>query len=143
LPWVQYLQAAARARERELGDFVDCLESGSVAAEDLANAYGYRFFGSIAHAIFTSHHELSRFAGVSHELARSEYAALDRDIIRLLGAECANRASARADAPAGKRSAIVGEKTEMELLNHMVAHPWARVTLRRMLSQAGRSVQAL
>ncbi|PYT04565.1 MAG: hypothetical protein DMF60_14930, partial [Acidobacteria bacterium] len=39
LPWVQYLQAAARARERELGDFVDCLESGSVAAEDLANAY--------------------------------------------------------------------------------------------------------
>ncbi|PYT04566.1 MAG: hypothetical protein DMF60_14935 [Acidobacteria bacterium] len=31
----------------------------------------------------------------------------------------------------------------MELLNHMVAHPQARVTLRRMLSQAGRSVQAL
>jgi transcription elongation GreA/GreB family factor/very-short-patch-repair endonuclease len=143
LPWVQYLQAAARARERGLGDFVDCLESGAVAADDLADAYGYRFFGSIAHALFTSHQELSRFAGVSHEKARSEYAALDRDIIRLRGAECANKAWAHADAPAGRRSAIVGEKTEMELLNHMVAHPRARVTVRRMLSQAGRAVQAL
>lgn len=143
LPWVQYLQAAARGRERGLGDFVDRLESNAVSAEDLANAYGYRFFGSIAHAIFTNHQVLSRFAGLSHEQVRLQYAALDRDIIRLRGAECANEAAASANAPAGRRSAIVSEKTEMELLNHIVAHPRARVTLRRMLLQAGRAVQAL
>src|SRR5262249_22321505 len=128
LPWVQYLQAAAVARGRGLGDYVDRLESGAVKPEDLASAYGYRFFRSIAHALFTSHQELSRFAGVSHEKARSEYAALDRDIIRLRGAECANKAWGHADAPAGRRSAIVGEKTEMELLNHIISHPRARVT---------------
>lgn len=143
LPWVQYLQAAGSAHDRGLGDFVDKLESGAVAAEGIANAYGYRFFGSIAHAIFSSHQELSRFAGVSHERTRSEYADLDREIVRLRGGECARNAANLSSPPVGQQSAIVGEKTEMSLVNHMVAHPRARVTLRRMLSQAGRAVQAL
>lgn len=143
LPWVQYLQAASAAIDRGLGDFVDRLESGAVSADGIANAYGYRFFGSIAHAIFSSHQELSRFAGVSYERARAEYAELDRNIIRLRGGECARKADNLSSPPAGQQSAIVGEKTEMALVNHMVAHPRARVTLRRMLSQAGRAVQAL
>jgi transcription elongation GreA/GreB family factor/very-short-patch-repair endonuclease len=143
LPWVQYLQAAAVAKDRGLGDFVQKLESGAVSADGVANAYGYRFFGSIAHAIFSSHRELSRFAGVSHERARSEYAELDRDIIRLRGGECARNAANLSSPPGGQQSPIVGDKTEMALVKHMMAHPRARVTLRRMLSQAGRAVQAL
>lgn len=143
LPWVQYLQTAATACDRGLGDFVDKLESGTVAPGAIADAYGYRFYGSIAHSIFANHQQLSRFAGISHERAREEYAELDRDIIRLRGAECARNAANLSSPPSGQQSAIVGEKTEMALLNHMVAHPRARVTLRRMLLQAGGAVQAL
>jgi len=143
LPWAQYLQATARTRERGLGDFVKLLEAKGMKPEQLVDAFGYRFFGSIAHAIFSTHSQLSRFAGATHEQARREYATIDREIIRLRGAECANKAASLSTPPTGKRSAIVGEKSEMELINHMVSHPRARVTLRRMLSQAGTSVQAL
>ena len=143
LPWAQYHQATARARERGVGDFVQLLETKRLVSEQLVDAFGYRFFGSIAHAIFAAHSQLSRFAGATHEQARKEYATLDREIIRLRGAECANKAASLSTPPAGRRSAIVGEKSEMELINHMVSHPRARVTLRRMLSQAGASVQAL
>jgi len=143
LPWVQYLQATARARERGLGDYVQLLETKAVGPAQLVSAFGYRFFGSIAHAIFTGHSELTRFAGATHEQVRSEYAKLDREIIALRGIECAHKAAGQSKPPAGGRSALVGEKTEMELINHMVSHPRARVTLRRMLSQAGSAVQAL
>ena len=143
LPWAQYLQATARARERGLGDFVQLLEKKNMVPAQLVDGFGYRFFGSIAHAIFAVHSELARFAGTTHEQLRREYAELDREIIRLRGAECAHQAASLSTPPAGKRSAIVGEKSEMELINHMVSHPRARVTLRRMLSQAGASLQAL
>ena len=67
--------------------------------------------------------ELSRFAGATHEQARKEYATLDREIIKLRGAECASKAASLSTPPAGRRSATVGEKSEMELINHMVSHP--------------------
>ncbi len=142
-PWVQYRQAAHQARERGLTAFVDALEQNAVSPGHLAAVYAYRFYASIAQDIFVMQPTLQRFAGATHDEVRREYRTLDRAVLELRGQECAHRASKARTPPAGQRSTIVGEKTELELIHHMVAHPRSRRTLRQMLSASGQAVQAL
>jgi len=143
LPWVQYVQSAARARSHGLGDFVDAMESERVVPDHVVAGFGYCFYASIAKALFVSHSELSQFAAHTHEQIRSEYGRLDREITALRGRECANKAASYCQPPAGLQGVRVGDKTQMELIRHMVAHPGTRVTLRRMMRSAGQAVLAL
>lgn len=143
LPWVQYRQAAHQARERGLTAFVDALEQSAVSPDHLAAVYAYRFYASIAQDIFVTQPTLQRFSGATHDEVRREYSTLDRAVLKLRGQDCAYRACQARTPPAGRRSAIVGERTELELIHHMVAHPQARVTLRQMLFASGQAMQAL
>ena len=143
LPWVQYVQSAARARSRGLGDFVDAMETARIVPQHLVAGFGYRFYASIAEALFRSHPQLSQFATYTHEQIRSEYGRLDRDVTSLRGKECANKAASYCHPPAGLQGVRVGDKTQMELIRYMIAHPATRVTLRRMMRNAGQAVLAL
>lgn len=143
LPWVQYVQSAARARARGLNEFVDALEGAIIAPEHIVPGFGYRFFASIADGLFLKHRDLAQFAGQSHEQIRAEYAKLDHEITALRGKECASKAEGHANPPAGNQGVRVGDKTQMELIRYMVAHPGTRVTLRRMITNAGGAVQEL
>ena len=142
LSWVQYLQAMARARERELGDFVSLLESGKVGPDHLPNAFGYRFYGSITLRLFRNYPALGQFAGATHETIRAEFASLDRDIIKLRGQECAHKAAEVAKPPLGTGGARVDDKTELSLLNYLLPQVRPRMSIRKMMRQAGRAIQA-
>jgi hypothetical protein len=143
LPWMQYVKAAKHARAQGAHDFLVALEQEMVESGNLVSAYGYRFFSSIARTLFNREPQLAQFAGASHEKTRATFAQLDREIIKLRGLECAKQAASAHTPPPGNRSVVVGDKTQMELVNHMISKPLARVTLRRMLQRAGRAVQAL
>jgi hypothetical protein len=143
LPWMQYIQVAKHAREQGAHHFLVALEQETVESGNLVSGYGYRFFSSIARTLFNKEPELAQFAGASHEKTRATFAQLDREIIKLRGFECARKAASGHTPPIGNRSTVVGEKTEMELINHMISKPLARVTLRRMLERSSKAVQAL
>lgn len=142
LSWVQYLQATARARERELGDFVSLLESGKVHPDQSPNAFGYRFYGSVMLRLFRAYPALGQFAGTTHETIRAEFASLDRDIIKLRGQECAHKAAQNAVPPMGTSGARVDDKTELSLLNYLLPQTRPRMSIRKMMRQAGRAIQA-
>lgn len=120
LSWVQYLDYAARARERGLGDFISLLESCGIGPDHLPNAFGYRFYGSITSHVFRDCRPLRQFSGAIHETIREEFAHLDRDIIKLRGRECANMAEQKGVPPQGMSGARLDDKTELSLLNYLL-----------------------
>ncbi|MFZ4437198.1 MAG: AAA domain-containing protein [Syntrophales bacterium] len=142
LPWVQYLQQTVRASERGLGEFVSLLESGKVAPEFLSNTFGYCFYSSITSRQFRSCPALGQFAGATHDTIRAEFASLDRDIIKLRGQECAHNAAQKCVPPQGKSGARVDDKTELSLLNYLFPQIRPRISIRKMMKQAGRAIQA-
>ncbi len=142
LPWVQYLQQTARARERGLGDFVSLLESGKIGPGFLPSAYGYCFYNSIISRLFRSYPVLGQFAGATHETIRAEFASLDRAIIKLRGQECAHNTTQKCVPPQGKSGTRVDDKTELSLLNYLFPQIRPRMSIRKMMRQAGRAIQA-
>ena len=142
LSWVQYLQQAARARERGLGDFISLLESSDIGPDHLPNAFGYRFYGSITSHVFRDCRPLRQFAGAIHETIREEFASLDRDIIKLRGQECANKAEQKGAPPQGTSGTRLDDKTELSLLNYLLPQARPRMSIRKMMRRAGRAIQA-
>ena len=142
LSWVQYLQQAARARERGLGDFISLLESSGIGPDYLPNAFGYRFYGSITSHVFRDCRPLRQFAGAIHETIREEFARLDRDIIKLRGQECANTAEQKGVPPQGTNGVRLDDRTELSLLNYLLPQTRPRMSIRKMMQRAGLAIQA-
>lgn len=143
LPWAQYVAARKRGYERGLQEFVCSVECKQLAPEQLANVFGYRFYSSIAHALFRRLPQLGQFAGNTHSSIRAEFAKLDKEIIEGRGVQVAASAAARANPPRGTAGARVDDRSEMVLLNQLMAQIRPRMPIRKILSRAGRSVQEL
>ena len=143
LPWVQYLQARADTETKDVGSLVRLMEAGNLQPENLANAFGYRFYASIAHSLFRTLPSMSRFSGIRHSNVRLEYAELDREVIRLRGRQVAYQARTQAHPPAGQAGTRVDERTDMVLLNLLMPQTRPRMPIRKILKNAGRAVQEL
>lgn len=143
LPWAQYLGARKTAVAAGLQAFVLGLENEAIPTDSLTQAFGYRFYASVAHGAFRSHASLRQFSGVRHSAVRHEYAALDKEIIQLRGRQIAHDCIRQSNPPSGTHSAKVDDKTEMKLLEHLIPQQRPRVTVRKMLKRAGKAIQEL
>ena len=143
LSWAQYAVARSRALELGLNRFVDALERNGLPPEQIANAFAYRFYASIAKTIFQSSDTFSQFSSDRHNATRREFAALDKKVVQLRGQHIANSCIGRAVTLPGTNSTRVNEKTEMRLLQHLFPQQQPRVPVRQILERAGRSIQEL
>jgi transcription elongation GreA/GreB family factor/very-short-patch-repair endonuclease len=143
LPWAQYAVARSRSLELGLNRFVDALERNGLPPDQIANAFAYRFYASIAKNIFQSSETFSQFSSDRHNAIRQEFAALDKKVVQLRGQHIANSCIGRAVTLPGTNSTRVNEKTEMRLLQHLFPQQQPRVPVRQILERAGRSIQEL
>jgi SpoU rRNA methylase family enzyme len=141
--WSQYVAQRKEAVKEALLPFVTLMEEGKLHSRSLPDAFAYRFYASIAELLFQSTPHLSRFNGVRHSTVRSEFAELDKQIIKLRGQQISIQCVSQAKPPAGFPAAKVGEKTEMELIKHLMSLTTPRTPVRQILRRAGRAVQAL
>jgi very-short-patch-repair endonuclease len=141
LDWVHYVHASRFAVERGLQDFVSLLEKEKVDRAQIPAVFGYRFFGTIAEALFDEHRRLGHFSALSHEAIRNEFRKLDHDIIQLRGKDVAAIASKLAAPPAGTSGARVADKSERLLLEYLIPQTRPRMPIRQMMKAAGRAIQ--
>ncbi len=109
----------------------------------MSDAYAYCTYSTITREAFRNIPQLGRFTGLKHNQIREEFKRLDKEIIALrgksIGYECARKASP----PPGRNGARVDDRTEMVLLNYLMPQQRPRMPVRKILSRAGGSVQAL
>ena len=143
LPWSQYLTRRKEAIELTLKEFVELLENGRIKPAELSNAYAYCTYSTITRDAFRNIPKLSNFTGLRHNQIRDEFKRIDREIISLRGKRIAYECSRNALPPTGRSGARVDDRTEMVLLHYLMPQQRPRMPLRKILTRAGVSIQAL
>ena len=126
-----------------LEGFVTRLESGAIPSNKLDHAFLYRFYSTAAQSAFEKSATLRQFSGRRHASVRKDFAALDKEIISLRGRQVAQECRSLSRPPAGNSGVRVDDKTEMELLKHLIPQQRPRVPVRQMLRRAGRAILEL
>ena len=143
IPWSLYLTRRKEASELTLNEFVELLEKKRIKPDELTDAYAYCTFSTITRDAFRNIPELGRFTGLKHNQIRDEFKRLDREIISLRGKAIAYECSRKASPPPGRSGALVDDRTEMVLLNYLMPQQRPRMPVRKILTRAGGSIQAL
>jgi very-short-patch-repair endonuclease len=143
IPWSLYLTRRKEASELTLNEFVELLEKKRIMPDELTDAYAYCTYSTITRDAFRNIPELGRFTGLKHNQIRDEFKRLDREIISLRGKSIAYECSRKASPPPGRSGARVDDRTEMVLLNYLMPQQRPRMPVRKILTRAGGSIQAL
>ncbi|OJV39988.1 MAG: hypothetical protein BGO25_09330 [Acidobacteriales bacterium 59-55] len=143
IPWTHYLARRTEARDCGLTEFMELLERKRLKSTELADAYAYCVYSTAIREAFRHIPQLGRFTGLQHNQIREEFKRLDKQIIGLRGKAIAYECG-RATVPLnGRNGARVDDKTEMVLLNYLMPQQRPRMTVRKMMMRAGKSIQAL
>lgn len=143
IPWSLYITRRKEASELTLNEFVELLEKKRIKPDELTDAYAYCTYSTITREAFRNIPELGRFTGLKHNQIRDEFKRLDREIISLRGKAIAYECSRKASPPPGRSGARVDDRTEMVLLNYLMPQQRPRMPVRKILTRAGGSIQAL
>lgn len=143
LPWSKYLTLRTQAREEGLDDFVSALESERLPSTALASAYELAVYQSIGRSVYQAFPELTRFNGSAHEKVRTDYRALDAEIVSLTGKDFGSQIESRTRIPEGQRGATVGDYTEMHLLRREINKQRRHIPIRQLIKRAGKALLEL
>ena len=143
VPWSLYLTRRKEANELTLSEFVELLEKKRIKPDELADAYAYCTYSTITREAFRNIPQLGRFTGLKHNQIRDEFKRLDKEIIALRGKAIAYECTRKASPPPGRNGARVDDRTEMVLLNYLMPQQRPRMPVRKILTRAGGSIQAL
>jgi len=143
IPWSLYLTRRKEANELTLSEFVELLERKRITPDELSDAYAYCTYSTITREAFRNIPQLGRFTGLKHNQIRDEFKRLDKEIIALRGKAIAYECTRKASPPPGRNGARVDDRTEMVLLNYLMPQQRPRMPVRKILSRAGGSIQAL
>ena len=143
IPWALYLTRRKEANELTLSEFVDLLERKRIKPDELSDAYAYCTYSTITREAFRNIPQLGRFTGLKHNQIRDEFKRLDKEIIALRGKAIAYECTRNASPPPGRNGARVDDRTEMVLLNYLMPQQRPRMPVRKILTRAGGSIQAL
>lgn len=143
IPWSLYLTRRKEACELTLNEFVELLEKKRIKPDELTDAYAYCTYSTITREAFRNIPELGRFTGLKHNKIRDEFKRLDREIISLRGKAIAYECTRKASPPIGRNGIRVDDRTEMALLNYLMPQQRPRMPVRKILTRASGSIQAL
>lgn len=143
LPWSKYLSLRQQCRQEGLADFVSALESVRMPAPALASAFELAAYQSIGRSVYQTFPELSRFNGSAHEKTRSDYRALDAEIVSVTGRDFASQIERRTRVPEGQRGSTVGDYSDMHLLRREINKQRRHIPIRQLVKRAGRALQEL
>jgi len=143
IPWSLYQTRRKEAFELTLAEFVDLLERKRVKPDELPDAYAYCTYSTITREAFRAIPQLGRFTGLKHNQIRDEFKRLDKEIIALRGKAIAYECARKASPPPGRNGARVDDRTEMVLLNYLMPQQRPRMPVRKILTRAGQSIQAI
>lgn len=143
IPWSLYVHHRADCVAAGLDAFVLAMEGNELPPSLLADAFSYRFYASIAESLFRRIPALQNFSGPIHTNTRQEFSDIDRDLVSLRGKQISHQSRRMARTEPGRNGTRVADKTEMNLIQHLLPQSRPRIALRDMLNRSGKSIRQL
>ena len=143
LPWSKYLGERSDCERMGLGDFVIGLERKGLSPTSMSDIFEFVVYRSIGRSIYKNFSELEGFSGAEHEKMRTEFAALDNEIIGLTGKSFSYEINKATKVPRGDVGYRASERTELQLILHELGKQRRHLPIRQLIKRAGRAIQAL
>lgn len=140
--WLDFDRILQLSQNRNENSLVDAAARGTVKLDELETAFDFLVFDALARMAFKQSPSLLSISGKSMEALRSEYRALDGEVMELRRAAIAAKLVER-KAPMGRQTGLKSDLTEMSLIRSELSKQRRHIPLRQLVTRAGRSLQAL
>jgi len=140
--WNHFLRVQIEIRESGLNKLNALAESRTLEPRELGPAFHFVFHNTLARHIFSEHAELSRVTGVTQEQLRHQFAAADKEAIRLYSERVASLIDQR-QVPYGNPSGPVRTWTEMALIFNEINKQKRHIPIRQLMRRSANALVAL
>lgn len=140
--WLDFDRARTAAIGQIEEPLVELALQGEIDPQQLSLGLDFVVFDSLARAAFRDTPALLSISGKSLDVVRSEYAALDAQVMELRRAKIAAELF-KAQPPAGRQSGLKSELSEMALIRNELSKQKRHIPIRQLVLRSGKALQAL
>ena len=140
--WNHFIRVRIESSEKGLAKLTTLVEIGILEPEKLVIAFRFVFYNTIVRNVFVQHEELSKVAGVTQEAVQKQFAAADRNAIRLYS-ECVAALIDQRPVPNGNQSGTVKTWSELALISHEISKQKRHIPIRQLMRRAATALVAL
>ena len=140
--WNHYLRLQIATAEAGLTRLTTLAQTRVLDSRDLVPAFHFVYYNTLARSVFTEQTDLSQITGVTQELLRKQFAAADKEAIRLYSERVAALIDQR-QVPYGNQSGPVRTWTDMALVTHEINKQKRHIPIRQLLRRAANALVAL
>jgi very-short-patch-repair endonuclease len=140
--WSHFLRLRVKCKETGIDRLTAMAENRTIEPRGLESAFHFVFYNTLARSIFTESDELSQATGVTQEQLRRQFAAADKDAIRLYSERVAALIDKRL-VPYGNQSGPVRGWTEMALIANEINKQKRHIPIRQLILRSGNALLAL
>ena len=140
--WNHFLRLQIQSRENGLDRLTTLAETCALEPGELGPAFAFVFYNTLARSVFTEHADLSQVTGVTQEQLQSQFAAADKEAIRLYSERVAAIIDKR-PIPYGNQSGPVRSWTEMALVANEISKQKRHIPIRQLIQRSSNALVAL
>ena len=140
--WLGGRRARQTLLDLGLAPLVASIEAGEISPRHIPTAVRAIYLESLLREAYRQHPVLERFHGIEYEEARRQYVALDQRVEEQTRGEIAWQVDRR-PVPAGIAQGPLRSRTELGLLEGLVAADSPGLPIRQVFERAGRALTAL
>ena len=140
--WSHFLRLRIKCKEASLDKLTAMAENRSLEPVELGPAFHFVFYNTLARSVFVENEELSQVTGVTQEQLRRQFAAADKDSIRLYSERVAALIDKR-PVPYGNQSGPVRTWTEMALITNEINKQKRHIPIRQLILRSANALVAL
>jgi very-short-patch-repair endonuclease len=140
--WNHFLRLQIQSREDGLDRLTALAEARALKPNELGRAFAFVFYNTLARSVFTEHGDLSQVTGVTQEQLQNQFAAADKEAIRLYSERVAAIIDKR-PIPCGNQSGPVRSWTEMALVANEISKQKRHIPIRQLILRSANALVAL
>ena len=140
--WTHFLRLSIKSKEDSLNKLTGLADTQRLAPEVLVPAYHFVFYNTLVRSVFAEHDELSQVTGVTQDQIRQQFAAADREAIRLYSQRVAAIIDRR-PIPGGNQRGPVRSWTDMALVINEINKQKRHIPIRQLILRAAKALLAL
>jgi len=140
--WNHFLRLRIKSMETGLDKLTAAAESRTFQPHELGLVFRFVFYNSLARSVFAQYPELSEVTGVTQEQLRHQFAAADKESIRLYSERVAALIDKR-DVPYGNQSGPVRQWTDMALVMNELNKQKRHIPIRQLILRSANALVAL
>jgi hypothetical protein len=140
--WNHFLRVRTSSKESGLSRLTAFADSRIIEVTELVPAFRFVFYNTLARSTFTEHTDLGQVTGITQELLREQFAAADKEAIRLYSERVAALIDKRT-IPYGNQSGPVKTWSEMALIINEINKQKRHIPIRQLIQRSAKALVAL